>query len=77
MLIITYRQYNTSRQQHENKTVEWHVGEEVLCIPTHQVNEIQADGDEAKYIEELMGACVNRRVQFYYGDLARTIYLNL
>ena len=77
MLCITYRQYNTGRQHHENLTSMWQVGEDVPYLPTHQVNEIQADGDEAKYIEELMGACINRETQFYYGDLARTIYLNL
>lgn len=71
MLCITFRD---NRRTHESN---WHVGEKVPRIQPHKITQIQADGDEAEYINEVMGSGINRAVQYYYGDLARTIYLNL
>ena len=72
MLLITYR------QNRETKETAWHVGEKVpVQMLPHQITQIQVDGDEAAHIEDIMGGAINRPVQRYYGDLARTIYLNL
>lgn len=59
------------------KEREWHLGERLPDIEPHRITEIEVDGDEAKYIEHLMGAIINKPVVRYYGDLARTVYINL
>ena len=71
MLYIMYR------DNYKTHTEEWKVGDEVPEIEAFKVQEIEADGNEARHIEEMMGATINRPNPRYFGDLARTIYLNL
>jgi hypothetical protein len=64
---------------------QWHVGEKVPDVPVERIVELQADGDELEYIENIFsthGKCsipipYAKRVVRWYGDIARTIYLNL
>ena len=73
MLTIMYRHHEQGR--HSEYT--WHIGEELPNIQAHTVFGIEADGDEADHIEEMLDGGINRQVARYYGDFARTIYLNL
>jgi len=57
----------------------WHVGEKVPKIAPQSVTGIQADGDELGLIRRMFENIPFYRgpVALWYGDLARTIYLNL
>lgn len=59
------------------KEQEWHVGEPVPDIAPHRIVEIAADGDEKAHIDNIMGGAINRETAVYYGDFARTVFLNL
>jgi len=69
--------YIMHRHNRQNFESVWHVGEKLPTIPVHTIMELQADGDEGEHIKKIMGGGINRLVQHYYGDLARTIFLNL
>jgi hypothetical protein len=68
---------------------QWRVGEKVPDVPVERIVELQADGDELEYIENIFslpcgsyGVCSipiahTNRISRWYGDIARTIYLNL
>ena len=70
------------------KEFEWHVGETVPEIAVASIAELQADLHELEHIQKLFDIeeakgthftipMPNKRVCRWYGDLARTIYLNL
>ena len=71
MLTITYR------HNRQSLTEEWQVGDPAPNIAAFKVQEIAASEAEAAHIEEMMGGGINRPVQRFFGDVARTIYLNL
>jgi len=73
MLTIIYR-YNDNDH---NRRATWFVGDEDLDIPARYVVGLEATEDEADHIDEMFGGGLNREVPRYYGDFARTIYLNL
>ncbi len=75
MLYIIYdRDFRTNN----DKEAEWHVGEDLPNIKPHRIVELQADGDERAHIEKIMGGGVTGgECAYYYGDFARTIFLNL
>ncbi len=76
MLYIVYNRRQRERGFTEEAT--WHVGEKVPKIRVADIVQIQADGDEANHIRvKAPGLCIDSHFQRYYGDLARTIYLNL
>ena len=63
-----------------NRDYSWHVGEPMPSPDVDQVVEIQADGHEKKVIREMFGESIpmtTESVVNWYGDIARTIYLNL
>lgn len=74
MLYIKFFPYEMTT---EERTYHWQVGQDLPNISVHQVFGIQADDEEADFIEEMMGGGINRVTPRYYGDLARTIFLNL
>jgi len=62
------------------KTWTWHVGEKInALINIHQIDQLQADCDELVYIQKMFPAFTPRyrQVAHFYGDIARTILLNL
>lgn len=59
---------------------EWNVGRPVPSVRVGEVVEIQADGDELSHIDSTFSGTLpvpKKSVAHWYGDLARTIYLNL
>jgi len=63
---------------HPSKTVEWHTGEKLPDIDWKNVRELQADGDELAYIENLMGSKMfNKPSNTFVGWLAQQIFVNL
>ncbi len=75
MLYIIYdRDFRTNH----DKEAEWEIGKELPNIKPHRIVELQADGEERAHIEEIMGGGIQGGdVAVYYGDFARTIFLNL
>lgn len=63
----------------DNKTQEiiWKVGSKLPTMPVSDVEEIHADGKELAHIVEIGFGGIERKTVKWYGDLARTIYLNL
>lgn len=72
-----YITYDRSFKRDTEKEAIWHVGEELPNIAANRVIELQVDGDEKEHIENLMGQLVDKPVARYYGDIARTIWINL
>lgn len=65
---------------HGEGEFSWHVGSPIPNVPVEKVTEVQADGDELEYLRSLFGTSIampNTGVANWYGDWARTIYLNL
>ncbi len=64
---------------HNNERT-WHVGRPLPKITdVSTLTEIQADGNELRHIKENFDNLImpSSEVCVWYGDLARTIYLNL
>lgn len=75
---MLYIAYDRNFRENTQQTFEWEVGKEVLDIEPHRVIQIDADGDEKKYLDELMGGSLTTKdTVCFYGDMARTVYLNL
>lgn len=58
-----------------------HLGERLIEkeeIPIHEIVSIQADGDELEHIYKKYPNLtpINQRVALFYGDIARTIFMN-
>ena len=74
MLTIVYdRNFREDREKH----FDWHVGQPVREIAPHRIIELWADGQEKKYLDNFIGTGDDARQSVFYGDLARTAYLNL
>lgn len=74
MLYVVYdRDFRSGSEREE----EWHVGEPVPDIAPHRVVEIQVDGDEKTHVDKIMGGGIDKEPARYYGDFARTVWLNL
>jgi len=75
MLYIVHVQQGSPRPA---KTTEWHVGEKMPEIDWKNVRELQADGDELAYLENLMGSKMfNKSSVRFVGWLAQQIFVNL
>ena len=55
----------------------WFVGDEIPNVRARYVVGLWATGEEADHIEDMMDGGFNRVEPCYYGDLARSIYMNL
>ena len=71
-------QYKYHPQHKDMLPKQWHIGEP-LDIHFDNVRVIRADEDEFVYISELFPHLVPqaRRHGVFYGDIARTILMNL
>ena len=62
----------------------WHVGQKMPTVNVEEVTEIQADGSELAFIidrfshrQQVTIPVAKTSMVSWYGDIARTIYLNL
>lgn len=65
---------------------QWHVGEEVPCVPVERIREVRASRAELNFVTDLFtfeGVCTIPRPRKelvsvrWCGNVARIIYLNL
>jgi len=69
--------YDRNFRENTERAKEWHVGQRVPDIAPHRIIEIHADGEEKKYVEKILGGTITRKQASFYGDVARTVYLNI
>ena len=69
--------FDRSFQDGGEKEETWEVGNDLPNIATHRIVEIQVNGPEKEYVDKFMGGGIDKETASYYGDLARTIYVNL
>lgn len=74
MLFIVYDRNFRMDDEREKK---WKMGDPVPDIAPHRIIEIHADGAEKEHVERILGGTITRRQASFYGDMARTVYLNL
>jgi len=60
-------------------TYQWHIREKIPNLNIEKVCALQADGEELDKIQEMFPrlTAYGKRVVYFYGDIARTILLNL
>lgn len=73
MLTIQYQ----GRNDNKHFELQWCVGRTVPYVDPQLITQILATGEEKDYIDELMGMAFDRPTVRFYGDIARTVYLNL
>lgn len=64
----------------DGKELVWYVGQNLAGYTSpHRVTELQADGNELEHIRNMFPHLtpVGVRVAQWYGDIAKTIFINL
>jgi len=69
--------YDRNFRNNTERELEWKVGDNLPDIAPHRIIEITADGEEKTHIETIMGMETNRDSICFYGDVARTVWVNL
>ena len=68
--------YDRNFREDNERAKKWKLGDEVPDIAPHRVIELHADGVELKHLETTLGAITRKQMSFY-GDHARTVFVNL
>ena len=69
--------YDRNFRRGTEKETTWHINELLPDLDPHRVIELHATGDEKTTIENIMGGWGNNRPIRLYGDIARTVWINL
>jgi hypothetical protein len=68
--------YDRNFREDKERRKKWSLGDEVPDIAPHRIIELHADGTELKHLETTLGPVARKQMSFY-GDHARTVFVNL
>ena len=70
--------YDRNYRNGSENEASWKLGERIPDIAPHRIVELHADGEAKVHLEATMGTIYpNRDWCAFYGDLGRTVYINL
>ena len=68
--------YDRNFREDKERYKEWSQGQEVPDIAPHRIIELHVSGPEIKHLEKQFGPIARNQLSFY-GDMARTVFVNL